>query len=225
MSTAVFQILTVLIVLAAVFSYLNYRFLRLPSVIGVMIIALSASLLLIALGSFAEPVRETLTSVVSGLPFSQLLLHGLLAFLLFAGALQLDVSELKHAWGSVALLAFLGTLLSTFIVGGLMYLVLGWMQIEISLMQSLLFGSLIAPTDPIAVLGIMRDVGAPRRIEAVITGESLFNDGIAVVIFTVLLHMTQQADPPSVSGVAMLLGARWWAARWWGWLSAGWSFT
>ena len=202
---SIFQIATTLICLAALFSYINHRFVRLPSVIGVMAIALVGSIVLIALGGIAHPVRAHLAAIVQGTDFSSALLHGMLAFLLFAGAMHLDLKDLKGEWGPIVLLAAAGTLLSTFIVGGLIYFVLHWMGIAITLIESLLFGALISPTDPISVLGIIRRVGVPKRIEIVITGESLFNDGVGVVVFIVLLELAQAGHGVTALSVAKLL--------------------
>jgi CPA1 family monovalent cation:H+ antiporter len=200
-----FQIATTLICLAALFSYINHRYVRLPSVIGVMAIAVVGSIVLIALGELAHPVRSHFAAMVAGIDFSAALLHGMLAFLLFAGAMHLDVKDLRGEWGPIALLAVIGTLLSTFIVGGLVYLVLRWIGCEISLIESLLFGALISPTDPIAVLGIIRRVGVPKRIETVITGESLFNDGVGVVVFIVLLEIAEASTHVTAISVGWLL--------------------
>jgi CPA1 family monovalent cation:H+ antiporter len=127
--------------------------------------------------------------LVSQIDFNQVVLHGMLAFLLFAGSIQVSLEELAREWLPVALLAIFGMLVSTCIVGGVTWLVLGWLGLGIPFLHALLFGALISPTDPIAVLGIMKSVGAPRRLEVQVAGESLFNDGFAVVVFLVLLQL------------------------------------
>jgi CPA1 family monovalent cation:H+ antiporter len=202
---SIFQIATTLICLAALFSYINHRFVRLPSVIGVMAIALIGSVVVIALGGIAQPVRAHVAAIVSGIDFSEALLHGMLAFLLFAGAMHLDLNDLKGEWGPIVLLAALGTVVSTFLIGLLSYYALHWMGCSISWIEALLFGALISPTDPIAVLGIIQRVGVPKRIETVITGESLFNDGVGVVMFIVLIELAQAETHVTITSVATLL--------------------
>jgi CPA1 family monovalent cation:H+ antiporter len=178
-----------LVALAAVASYLNYRYIKLPTTIGVMLVALVASLALVLVGPYTGGVREQAATLVSQIDFNQVVLHGMLAFLLFAGSIQVSLEELAREWLPVALLAIFGMLVSTCIVGGVTWLVLGWLGLGIPFLHALLFGALISPTDPIAVLGIMKSVGAPRRLEVQVAGESLFNDGFAVVVFLVLLQL------------------------------------
>jgi monovalent cation:H+ antiporter, CPA1 family len=180
---------SMLVALAAVASYLNYRYIKLPTTIGVMLVALVASLALVLVGPYTGGVREQAATLVSQIDFNQVVLHGMLAFLLFAGSIQVSLEELAREWLPVALLAIFGMLVSTCIVGGVTWLVLGWLGLGIPFLHALLFGALISPTDPIAVLGIMKSVGAPRRLEVQVAGESLFNDGFAVVVFLVLLQL------------------------------------
>lgn len=187
---SLFAILSLLITLAAVASYLNYRYIRLPTTIGVMLVALVASIGVIALGPLAEGFREAMTAVVNQIDFSAAVLHALLAFLLFAGAIHVDFGDLRREWPTISLLAILGTLLSTAIVGLATYGLLRAMGMPVPVVDALLFGALISPTDPIAVLAIMESVGAPRRLEVQMSGESLFNDGVGVVIFLVLLELS-----------------------------------
>ena len=122
------------------------------------------------------------------------MLHGLLAFLLFAGSIHVNLDDLGREWLTIFLLAILGTLASTVIVGGLTWLVLGWLGVGIPILHAMLFGALISPTDPIAVLGIMKSVGAPKRLEVQMSGESLFNDGVGVVVFLLLLEVSGLAE-------------------------------
>jgi CPA1 family monovalent cation:H+ antiporter len=184
-----FSLVSMLVALAAVASYLNYRYIKLPTTIGVMLVALVASLSLVLVGPYTGGVREQAATLVSQIDFNQVVLHGMLAFLLFAGSIQVSLEELAREWLPVALLAIFGMLVSTCIVGGVTWLVLGWLGLGIPFLHALLFGALISPTDPIAVLGIMKSVGAPRRLEVQVAGESLFNDGFAVVVFLVLLQL------------------------------------
>jgi Na+:H+ antiporter len=179
-----------LIALAAVSSYVNDRYIKLPTTIGVMLVALVASLALILAGPYASGFREQAATLVAHIDFNQVVLHGMLAFLLFAGAIHVNLDELGREWPAISLLAIVGTLASTFIVGGATWLVLGWLDLAIPFLHALLFGALISPTDPIAVLGIMKFAGASRQLEVQMAGESLFNDGLGVVVFLVLLQLS-----------------------------------
>jgi CPA1 family monovalent cation:H+ antiporter len=189
-----FSLISILISLAAVSSYINYRYIKLPTTVGVMLVALVASLSLVLIGPYAGGFREQAAALVSQIDFNRVVLHGMLAFLLFAGAIHVKLEDLGREWLPVSLLAVFGTLASTFIVGGMTWLVLGWLGLSIPFLHALLFGALISPTDPIAVLGIMKSVGAPRQLEVQVAGESLFNDGLGVVIFLVLLQLAGQVD-------------------------------
>jgi CPA1 family monovalent cation:H+ antiporter len=186
---SVYQTVALLVTLAALFSYLNYRYVRLPTTIGVMVIALALSLVLVGvsqLGHVADPLKQRADRLLQALDFNTLLLQGFLPFLLFAGALHIDLSELgQQKWG-ITLLSTVGTAASTVIVGVLTWLVLRAIGLELRLIDCLLFGALISPTDPIAVLAVMRTADAPPALETRIAGESLFNDGIGVVLFLVL---------------------------------------
>lgn len=202
-----FDIVTILIVLAGLFSFVNARFIRLPTTIGVMLIAMAASLALVGLGhmGIGEDFRHRAHELVAGIDFDRVVLHGMLAFLLFAGALHVDLSDLAREWLPISLMAVVGTLVSTFLVGGLMWVVLGWLGLGVPVLHCLLFGALISPTDPIAVLGIMKNAGTPKRLETLTAGESLFNDGVGVVIFLTLLELAVDPQGLSASHVAALL--------------------
>jgi len=201
-----FQLLALLIVLAALNSYINFRYIRLPATIGVMLIALAVSLALIGLSKLGLlDAHRRLAYAVERIDFDALLLHGMLAFLLFAGALHVDLSDLARDWVMISLLAVAGTLVSTFIVGGATFFMVRGLGFELPMMWCLLFGAIISPTDPIAVLGIMRHVGAPKPLETQLAGESLFNDGIGVVIFIVLLEIAQRPASVTVAGISLLL--------------------
>jgi Na+:H+ antiporter len=184
-----FSLVSILISLAAVSSYVNYRYIKLPTTVGVMLVALVASLALVLIGPYAGGFREQAAALVSRIDFNQVVLHGMLAFLLFAGAIHVKLEDLGREWLPISLLAIFGTLFSTFVVGGVTWQVLGWLGLGIPFLHALVFGALISPTDPIAVLGIMKSVGAPRQLEVQVAGESLFNDGLGVVIFLVLLQL------------------------------------
>ena len=184
-----FTILAILITLTALFSYVNYRFIGLPTTIGVMLIALLMSLALIVLDAFGVALREQADALLRSIDFDEALLQGMLSFLLFAGALHVNINDLiEHKW-TIGLLSTVGVLVSTFLIGTMTWLVLGWLDVPMPFVYCLLFGALISPTDPIAVLGILKTAGAPKRLETKITGESLFNDGVGVVIFLIILEI------------------------------------
>jgi CPA1 family monovalent cation:H+ antiporter len=185
-----FEIAAVLIVLTALFSYVNYRTVGLPTTVGVMVISMLVSLGIAGMGAFGlGAVQRQSTEILRGIDFNKTLLHGMLSFLLFAGALHIKLDELSGQKWAVALLATAGVLSSTFIVGGLSWLLLKVLGIPIPFIHCLLFGALISPTDPVAVLGILKTVGIPKSLEIKIAGESLFNDGIGVVVFVILLEL------------------------------------
>jgi len=195
-----------LISLAALFSYLNYRFIRLPNTIGIMMIALVMSLVLLVIGKlgFAELIFYT-NKVLRSIDFHEALMQGMLSFLLFAGALHVNLNDLKQQQGVIAVLATLGVLLSTFIIGGLTWVVLYALNIPLPFVYCLLFGALISPTDPIAVLGILKQARVPKSMEIKISGESLFNDGMGVVVFLVLLGLATGSHEASTMSVGVLI--------------------
>ncbi len=199
------NIIAIIITLAAVFSYVNHRYLKLPTTIGVMVIALFISLILILVdklgwGQFDQNARMLLENI----DFSDTLLHGMLSFLLFAGALHVNINDLaKQKWIIISL-ASLGVTFSTFLIGVFTWLILGVLNIDIRLIYCLLFGALISPTDPIAVLGLLKTAGIPKSLETKITGEALFNDGIGVVIFLVLLDIARGGHDISGSHILLL---------------------
>lgn len=179
----IFDLLAVLIGISAVFSYINYRFLKLPMAIGLMVMGLTFSLGLVLLGGIYPSIINHARDLLGQIDFNETLMRGMLGFLLFAGALHVDLNDLRQQRPVILSLAIFGTILSTVVVGGAMYLILPLLGIEIGWWYALLFGALISPTDPIAVLGILKKLGVPRSLETQITGESLFNDGVGVVVF------------------------------------------
>lgn len=199
-----FHISTILIVLTALFSYFNYRRLHLPTTIGVLLISLIMSLGLILLSHLGVAMEHYATGLLGKIDFDEALLHGMLAFLLFAGALPLDIQDMRQQKWTIALLATAGVLTSMFIVGGLSWYVFSWLDMSIPFLYCLLFGALISPTDPVAILGLIHRVGLPRELESKIVGESLFNDGFGVVVFTVLLTLVKGEHGLSVLSVGGL---------------------
>jgi Na+:H+ antiporter len=200
----VYQLLGLLITLTALFSYLNYRYIKLPTTIGVMLIALLFSLGVIAVGHFQPEVAAEAKRVLRTLEFDDTLLQGMLSFLLFAGALHINLNELVEQKLVVGVLSVGGVLISTALFGTAIHFILGWLGIHLGLAWCLLFGALISPTDPVAVLGIMKSAQVPKRLEIQIAGESLFNDGIGVVVFLVLHEIAVGGENPSGSHVATL---------------------
>jgi CPA1 family monovalent cation:H+ antiporter len=183
-----FEIIAVLLTLSALFSFVNYRFLGLPNTIGVMLIGLLFSLLLIAISGFVPESKQWAVAMLVQIDFDEALLHGMLSFLLFAGALHVNINEMREQYRIILGLATAGVVLSTLIVGFLSWGMLNLLGFNISFIYCLLFGALISPTDPIAVLGILKKADTPKSLEVKIVGESLFNDGVGVVIFLILLE-------------------------------------
>jgi len=184
---SIINTIAILISLAAIFSYLNHKYLKIPTTIGLLAIALIMSLGIVILGKMGLPIEDQAITLLKGIDFNETLMQGMLSALLFAGALHVHLEELiKQRW-IVAILASVGVMTSTFLVGFVSFYIFGWLGLDIPFIYCLLFGSLISPTDPIAVLGILKTVGAPKSLETKIAGESLFNDGVAVVVFLVLL--------------------------------------
>ncbi len=199
-----FNILAILITLSAGFSYINHRFIRLPTTIALMAIALLVSLGLIASGPLGFGLKEEARLLLNSIDFDETLLHGMLSFLLFAGALHVNLADLARQKYIIGSLATLGVIGSTFIIGFASRWVLGWLGIQLPFIYCLLFGALISPTDPIAVMGILKKAGVPESLETKITGESLFNDGVAVAVFLVMLEIatgTQGVTAASVAGL------------------------
>jgi monovalent cation:H+ antiporter, CPA1 family len=195
----VLDIVAILVVLTATFAYVNFRFMRFPMTIGVMTIALVLSLAVVAIDKLGYGVpRGQAHALLSSIDFTDVLMQGMLSFLLFAGALHVDLQGLRRVAWQVGALAVLGTALSTLIIGYGSWYLLGVLGIAIPLIHCLLFGALISPTDPIAVLSVLKSAKVLPSVEATIAGESLVNDGIGVVLFTLLLGMLESGVVPSV---------------------------
>ncbi len=200
-----FDLVVLCLVVTAVMAYINRRFIGLPDTIGVMTVALVLSFSLIGLNALGVTLLYDRTqSLLASINFSELLMQGMLSLLLFAGALHVDLSELRAYRWQVGILAVFGTLLSTVIVGYSLFFILPWLGLGLDLTWCMVFGALISPTDPIAVTGILRSAGAPKNLELVISGESLFNDGVGVVMFVVLLQAAVGGQWPGSLEVATL---------------------
>ncbi|WP_263602004.1 cation:proton antiporter [Chryseobacterium sp. PET-29] len=179
-----------LIVLASIFAYLNYRFLKLPSTIGIMVIAIVVSIFLVSFGETVLPrTFGHLHNLMSSIDFTEVLMGAMLNFLLFAGGIHINIDDLKEQLRPVLIFSTLGVVISTFVVGFGMFYILPFLGIELPFIYCLLFGALISPTDPVAVLSILKQANVSKSLETKVAGESLFNDGMAVVVFTVVLQL------------------------------------
>ncbi|WP_299669924.1 sodium:proton antiporter [uncultured Polaribacter sp.] len=199
-----FLIATVLIVLSAAFGYINTKFLKLPNTIGLMLITIVFTLAVFMLSYFDDTLLLKERELITSIDFETVLLDIMLSFLLFAGALHTNFQQLKVQRKPVFIFATLGILISTFLTGIFVFYVLQMIQLEVDFIYCLLFGALISPTDPIAVLGIMKKVGAPKKLETKIVGESLFNDGVGVVIFLTIYQIAKGGTEISAGHIAEL---------------------
>jgi CPA1 family monovalent cation:H+ antiporter len=199
-----FDLLAVLVTAAALAAWINHRFVRLPRTIGVMVIALAGSVVLVTLGRAGIDVAHVLESTLEAVDFDDTLLNGMLGALLFAGSLHLDINDIARQKRVIALLATAGVLLSTAIIGVGSWWLFNTLGIGVPFMYCLLFGALISPTDPIAVGAILTRLGAPHSLRMKVQGESLFNDGIGVVLFVGLLGVASGGRHLSALAVAQL---------------------
>ena len=186
-----YTIAAILIVLSALFGYINVRFLKMPITIGLMVITLAFTLIVVVIGLFDDTILMREKELIQSIDFETVLLDIMLSYLLFAGALHTNFERLKVQRWPVFVFATAGVLVSTFLVGAFMFYILNLIGLEINFIYCLLFGALISPTDPIAVLGILKQAGAPKKLETKIVGESLFNDGVGVVIFLTIYQIAK----------------------------------
>mgnify|MGYP000170766561 CR=1 FL=1 len=202
---SILNIAAILITISALFSFINHRFIKLPTAIGLMLISLIVSLLLLAAGKLGWGHLESQARILlDSIDFNETLMQGMLSFLLFAGALHINLEDLAKQKWVISSLATVGILTSTFLVGTVGYYLLGFFGLHLDFIYCLLFGSLISPTDPIAVLGILKSANAPKTLETKIAGESLFNDGVAVVLFIVLLGIATGGHDVTAGHIALL---------------------
>ncbi len=190
----IFELIALLLTLTAVFGYLNAKVNRFPTTIGVMLFALVFSVVLILLGSVSPAIRDTARDIVGQIDFNEALMQTMLCFLLFAGALHVNLDDLRQQRRVIGIMASVGVVISTFLIGAGAWFLLRALGFETRFIDCLLFGALISPTDPVAVLGILRRVGVKKTLETKITGESLFNDGIGVVVFLTLLGIATSTE-------------------------------
>ncbi|HTE00378.1 MAG TPA: sodium:proton antiporter [Mucilaginibacter sp.] len=202
---ATYQVISIIVLLAAVFAYVNDRWIKWPPTIGIMVLALFSSILIVILGNLIPAFSAKALSVVSNIDFGQVLMKIMLSFLLFAGAIHIDADKLKKEFWPVITLATVGIFISTFLVSLMAYYLFQAFQLQVSYIHCLLFGALISPTDPIAVMAILKQAGIPKSLELKIMGESLFNDGVAVVVFLTILEVASKGTGDfSASGAAIL---------------------
>jgi len=195
---SVFTVLAVLITLTTIFSYLNEVYIKLPSTVGVMIASLVSSLILIVLGMVGLRDPHWARVLVESIDFDQLFMKGMLSFLLFAAALRVDLTALLESKWKILYLATAGVGISTFLTGIAVWWVFGLIGLQISILYALLLGALISPTDAVSVFGLLKRLKLPKRLAAIISGENLFNDAVAVVIFLIIVGLA--VDGKSVSG-------------------------
>ena len=200
-----FNAIAILLSFAAIASYVNHRFIRFPQTIALMALSLSLSLIVVFLGTveFIDPIL--IKDTVASLHFDEVLLHGLLAYLLFAGALHIKFELLRGVLGQIITLATISVLTSGLIAGGLFWYIANLLGFQVGFIHGLLFGTLIAPTDPVAVLGILKRAGAPKTLETTMAGESLFNDGVGGVIFLTVASVAFTGTDPVLSDVGAFL--------------------
>jgi monovalent cation:H+ antiporter, CPA1 family len=189
-----FPITTVLVTISAVFGYINVRFLKLPNTIGLMLMSILFTLGVFALSYFDATLLNAEKYIITQIDFKAVLLDIMLSFLLFAGALHTNFEQLKVQRWPILAFATIGVLTSTFLVGTTVYYLLQLIGMNIQFVHCLLFGALISPTDPIAVLGILKKAGAPKILETKIVGESLFNDGVGVVVFLTIFQFASPGE-------------------------------
>ena len=199
------DLIAVLFSAVGVLGYFNHRVLRLPDTIGITAMGVIVSLALAIVGRAVPGAADWAGKIADRFDFPELVLHGLLSVLLFAGALHVSFGELARQKLPVLFLSTVGVVLSTALVGGGSWLLLHALGTQVQLQHCLLFGALISPTDPIAVLGVLKTVGVPRALQTDIAGESLFNDGTAVVVFLVMLGIATGGGRPDPEGIALLL--------------------
>jgi len=185
---------SVLIVLASFFSYLNLRYLKLPSTIGIMIIAMLSSVVLVLTGSLFPKTFDHFSTLLQDVDFTEVLMGAMLNFLLFAGAIHINLVDLREQRAPVIIFSTVSVVISTFAVGALVFYISPLLGFKIPFIYSLLFGALISPTDPIAVMGVLKEANVRKSLETKVAGESLFNDGVAVVIFAVILQLAQGSE-------------------------------
>ena len=200
-----FDAAAILIVLAALLGYLNHIWLKLPSTVGLTVMGAVASVLVVAYDRLlpSSTLAEGLTAFLSGVDFHTTLMEGMLSFLLFAGAMHVDWNHMRKGRWPILVFSTVGVLISTVIVGFAFHFLTLALGVEVPLEWCFVFGALISPTDPVAVMGVMKRATMPETLQATVAGESLFNDGVGVVVFSILLAIAMGTEPFSLSGAAL----------------------
>jgi CPA1 family monovalent cation:H+ antiporter len=201
-----FHLFSILIVLSAGFAYINFRVLKLPNAIGLMLVSLIFSFFILIMGYYFPAFKDNIALKMDSINFSELLLESMLSFMLFAGAIHIKFKDLNNEKLSILLFSTISVLISTFIIGFASYYLLNYMGIPVQLIHAMLFGALISPTDPIAVLSILKSAGVSKSLETKIAGESLFNDGVAVVVFITILKLAKPGTDLNISSILLLFG-------------------
>lgn len=202
----VFHLLSILIVLSAGFAYINFRLLHLPNVIGLMLVSLVFSFIILLAGYYFPSFKESVSVELNHINFSELLLEGMLSFMLFAGAIHIKYEDLANERLAIILYSTLSVIISTFIIGIAAFYLMNGIGVPVLLIHALLFGALISPTDPIAVLSILKNAGMSKSLETKIAGESLFNDGVAVVVFLTILQLAVPKTEFDTGRILLLFG-------------------
>ncbi len=190
----IFHLFSLLIVLVAAFAYINYRYIKLPNAIGLMLVSLIFSIGLIIAGQMNYGIAEVMRNWLGNFNFSELLLDSMLSFMLFAGAIHVRFEDLKQERLPIIIFSTISVVLNTILVGSVFFYIFPVFGFDIPYIHCLLFGSLVSPTDPIAVMSILKQAGVSKSLETKIAGESLFNDGVAVVVFLSLLHVARSSS-------------------------------
>ena len=201
-----FDAAAILIVLAATLGYFNHRFIKMPPSIGLTVMGAVASLIVVGLDKLlpGSSASHDIVRFLAGIDFHNTLMNGMLSFLLFAGALHVDWGEMRRGGWPIIVLSTIGVVVSTALIGGGVHLIGGVLGLSIPIAWCLVFGALISPTDPVAVMGIMKQAAVPPTLQATVAGESLFNDGVGVVVFAIILGAALSGEPLSVSHAAVL---------------------
>jgi CPA1 family monovalent cation:H+ antiporter len=202
---ATYQIISIIVFLAAVYAYINDRWIKWPPTIGIMVLAMLSSILIVILGNLVPSFSASVLGLVSHIDFGQVLMKIMLSFLLFAGAIHIDAVKLRKEFWPVMTLATVGVFISTFLISMMSYYLFQLFNLQIPYIHCLLLGALISPTDPIAVMAILKKAGIPASLELKIMGESLFNDGVGVVVFLTILEVATNGNGTfSPTGTALL---------------------
>ncbi|HEY9195354.1 MAG TPA: cation:proton antiporter, partial [Mucilaginibacter sp.] len=189
-----FVVIALLVIVSAIFSYINARFIRLPGTIGIVLIATIVSIIILVVDEADPPTARYLTTLAKHIDFSKVVLNIMLGFLLFSSAFNLDGQKLKREMRPVFVLSTLGVILSTAVFGFLLYYLAPFFHIRMPLIYCLLFGALVSPTDPVAVSAIVKNSKLPAHLETIISGESLFNDGVGLILFVIILEIAQAGE-------------------------------